>query len=155
MNEAIENKIYERTSFLNEKLFPSNVHVVIIDKMKNSKLTDEFRVTFDYSHVNEQLSEIYLQLSSICHDYLFNFKHECFMIDNFKHEYHIATFHFKSRKHFVFIISELKHLQSTKMQQSPKIAEFIMIELMNRILKALSHPREHSLLQEFNSEISV
>ena len=41
------------------------------------------------------------------------------------------------------------------MQQSSKIVEFMIIELINRTLKTLSHLKKHSLLQECNSEISA
>ena len=154
VDESVKDDIYERTDKLNEKLSSWNARAVLMNKVKNSKLTDESRLTFDYSWIIEMSSEIHLQLASDCHDYFSNSRHDCYMIVDLKHEYQIVTLHSESRSYFAFIISELNQLQFTKMQQESMTADFIMSELMIRALKSLSVQKESFLFQSDTSNMS-
>ena len=46
-----------------------------MNKMKNSKLNDESRLTFNYSKVKKEMFKSYLKLSLKIHDYLTNSRH--------------------------------------------------------------------------------
>jgi hypothetical protein len=109
-------------------------------------------MTFDYSRIVKKLSETHMQLMTECHDYLFDSRHECFMIANLKHVYLMIYIHSKNRKYFVFIISKLDQLQLIRMHQESMTASFIMSKLMCRALRKLSN--KSSLLQSISSNYS-
>lgn len=56
---------------------------------------------------------------------------------NFKHVYYIINIHEKNRKYFVFIIFELKQLQSIRMQLKFQSFEFIMTKTICKKFKSL------------------
>ena len=90
-----------------------------------------------------------------CHDYFSDFRHECFMITDLKHVYFTMKIHFDDREFFVFIIFDLRQLQSTRMQQNFMTASFIMSKLMCRTLKKISENFENSeKLSFFQNRIS-
>lgn len=76
--------------------------------MKNSISKDEFRITFDYFRITKQFFHVYMQFMTKYHDYLSNFKHEYFMIVDFKHIYSIVEIYSNDQEFFVFTISNLK-----------------------------------------------
>jgi hypothetical protein len=123
---------------------------MLVDKMKNPESNDESRMTFDFSRMIEELSDTHMSLMFSCHDYLSNFNHECFMIANLKHAYLMIQVHSEDRHYFVFIISDMSQLQSTRMHQEFMTASFIMSELMIKALDKLLHlnKSESSLLQD-------
>jgi hypothetical protein len=149
VQQEVDENVYERTNKRDDRLFFWNAQIVLVDKMKNSKSNDEFRMTFDFSRVIEELSETHMSLMFSCHDYLSNFNHECFMMTNLKHAYLMIQVHFDDRHYFAFIISDIEQLQLTRMHQRFMIASFIMSKLMIKILNKLSHleKSESSLLQ--------
>ena len=116
ISDEIRNNVYEKIDFKNEKLFSWNARTILIDKMKNSISENESRMIYDYFHVTEKLLDVYMQLMAKCHDYLFDFKHECFMTADLKHVYFTIEIHSDDREFFAFTISDLGQLQSTRMQ---------------------------------------
>jgi hypothetical protein len=152
IQNEIERRIYERTNKLTEQLSSWNARAVLVDKVKNSTSENESRMTFDYFRVIEELSDTHMQLMTECHDYLSNSRHECFMIADLKHAYLMMYIHSDDRKYFVFIISELDQLQSTRMHQESMTASFTMSKLMCRTLEKVSN--ESFLLQSVSSNYS-
>ena len=111
---------------------------MIINKVKNSKSKNEFKVTFNYFRMIEKFFDNHLKLSSKIHDHLLNFRHEYLFFANLKHVYYIIQLHFENKHYFVFIISEIDQLQFIKIQQRFMFAEFIMTELIYRTFKFIS-----------------
>ena len=106
--------------------------------MKNFTSENELRMTYDYFHVTKELFDVHMQLMTECHDYLSDFRHECFMIADLKHIYFTIEIHFNNCEFFVFTIFDLEQLQSTRMQQNFMTVFFIMSELMCKTLKKIS-----------------
>ena len=119
-----------------------------MNKMKNSDSDDEFRLTFDYFKINEELFEIYLKFSFKTHDILFNSVHDCLFLVDLKHVYFIINLHENDRHFFAFTISDMRQLQLTRMSQKSKSADFIMIEIVNRAFEKVF------VQNEFNYEFS-
>lgn len=137
MQNNIKSKIYEKTDFLNKQLSSWNVRAVLINKIENSTSENELRMIYDYSKMMKKLSDVHVKLMFEDHDYLFDFKHECYMIANLKHDYFTIEIYSKNRKFFAFIISRLDQLQFTWMQQSFMTAFFIMFKLIYCALKKI------------------
>ena len=126
-----------------------------MNKMKNSKSEDEFRIIFDYSRIIENLSEIYVELSSKVHDNLSYSEHKNLMIVDLKYAYSIVLIHSEDREIFAFNISEIEQIQSCRMQQGSQLIEFTMIEKVYRACDAISSSHKKSfLLHSKKSEVS-
>jgi hypothetical protein len=119
---------------------------VIVDKVKNSTSQDESRVIFDYFRIHEELSDSFLELFSKMHDNLFDSRHKIFFSADLKHVYLIISMHSNDRHYFAFFISGIDQIQSTRIQQESKFADFIMIELMYKAFESLSSFIEESSL---------
>ena len=145
ISDKIRDDVYEKTDFWNDKFFSWNARAVLIDKMKNLISENESRMTYDYFHVIEELSDVHIQLMIECHDYFFDFRHECFMIANLKHVYFTIKIHSDDCEFFVFTISELKQLRSIRMQQKSMTIFFTMSELMCKTLKKIFENSKKSL----------
>ena len=150
-NDINEN-VYKKTNFIDERFSSWNAKTILIDKIENFISNDESRMTYDYFRVVKKLSEIHMSLMFECHDYFFDSRHRCFMTANFKHAYFTILIYSKNRKFFAFTISEMKQLQFIRMQQKSKSVFFIMSKLMIQALKKISD--ESSLLQNQISDSS-
>ena len=64
----------------------------MVDKVENLLPTDEPRMTFDYSRVNEMLPGCHLALGSKVHNHLSNHRHGCLFSADFKHAYLAVPF---------------------------------------------------------------
>ena len=127
----------------------------MIDKSDDSKSIDEMKMTFDYSRVDEIMFEIYIELSSKVHDHLSDSRHEMLMSANMKHVYFTISLHSDDRHIFAFTIFEIDQLQFIRMQQRFMSAEFILTEMIYKILRFISFSNsESSLLHSDNSFIS-
>ena len=82
--------MYERVPVNNDGQFSSwNTNPTIVPKpdqppgLKNP----EIRVTFDYSHVTEDLPGCFLELTEEIHDFLSHLDHGCFIQLDLKHAF--------------------------------------------------------------------
>ncbi len=107
IQDEIEKEVYERTNKLIEQLSFWNARAILIDKVKNSTSENESRMIFNYFKIVKKLSSTHMQLMIECHDYLFDSRHECFMIADIKHAYFMIYIHSDDQKYFSFINSEL------------------------------------------------
>ena len=86
---------------------------MLVDKEENSKLTDESRLTFNYSKVKEDMLKNYLKLMSKVHDYFSNLRHKTFFQADIKHEYFSVVLHSDNCHLFTFSIPGIGQLQPT------------------------------------------
>ena len=135
--DDMKNEIYELIESTNDRLSRWNVKAVVVNKVENFTSDDEFRVTFDYSRMNEKLSDSHLELSSKIHDNLSNSRHRCLFAANLKHVYFIISFHSDDKHYFVFTIFDIDQIQFIRMQQNSQSADFIMTELTYRDFDSL------------------
>jgi hypothetical protein len=70
--------MYERTTTANGHLSDWSAEPMIVVKPGEPE-DGEMRVTFNYSHVHEDMPGSQLQLTSEVHDYLADPRHGCFM----------------------------------------------------------------------------
>ena len=126
-----------------------------MNKIENSTSENKFRMIFDYSRVNEKLSNSYLELFSKIHDNLSNSRHRYLFATNLKHVYFTISFHFDDKHYFFFTIFDIDQMQSTRMQQNSQSIDFIMIELTYRVFDALSFFIKKFLLLHSNDSISL
>jgi hypothetical protein len=138
VTDDIKDDVYEIIESANEWLLSWNARAVIVNKIENSTSQNESRVTFDYSKIHEELSESFLELSSKVHDNLFDSRHKVFFSVDLKHVYLIIFMHSNDRHYFAFSISDIEQVQSTRVQQESKFAEFIMTELVYKAFDSLS-----------------
>ena len=96
--------MYKLIKSINRRLSLWNARAVMIDKVDNSKPSDEPRMTFNYSRVTKLLSGIYLKLSFKVHNYLSNSRYEYLFIIDLKHTYLTIPLHPNNRYYFTFII---------------------------------------------------
>ena len=82
----------------------------MMNKIKNSKSNDKFRIIFDYFKIIEFFSGSHLKLNSKIYNYFLNFKYNCFFLTNLKYAYFIILLHFENRYYFVFIIFEINQI---------------------------------------------
>jgi len=151
IQEDIEERVYESTKTVNDRLSRWNAWVVIVNKVKNLTSQDKSKVIFDYSRVTKKLSDIYMKLSFKMHDNLTDSWHRCLFSANLKHAYLRISLHSNDKHYFAFMISDIDQLQSTCMQQSLQSAEFTLIELMYQVFEALSSSHRESSLLHSNS----
>jgi hypothetical protein len=133
LNEGIACGIYEQTTTANGHLSDWNAEPTIVVKPGEPE-DREMRVTFNYSHVHEDMPGSQLQLTSEVHDYLADPRHSCFMQYNIKHTYWSISVHPQDRHYFAFFADRISQLQPTRMPQGSKSAPFSMNELMLVIL---------------------
>ena len=151
----MKKKFYELIESTNDRLSRWNVKAVIMNKIENSTSENKFRMIFDYSRVNEKLSNSYLELFSKIHDNLSNSRHRYLFATNLKHVYFTISFHFDDKHYFFFTIFDIDQMQSTRMQQNSQSIDFIMIELTYRVFDALSFFIKKFLLLHSNDSISL
>ncbi len=147
VTDGIKGGIYEYTEPANGRLSEWNARAVLVDKVEDPTPTDEPRLTFDYSRVNEDLPGSYLELSSKVHDNLSNPQHTCLFAADLKHAYYTIELHPDDRHLFAFTISGIGQLQPTRMPQGSQSAGFTMTELAYRAFGFIPPPQpEPSLL---------
>lgn len=144
VEDGVKGGIFERTGLLDGRLSPWNALAVMVDKVENPTPQDEPRLTFDYSHVKEELPAVYMELSSRVHDYLSQPAHKTLMQADLKYAYHTVELHPEDRKYFAFNIAGYGQLQPTKMPQGSKSSCFGMSETVHRAFGPLKD--EPSLL---------
>lgn len=126
----------------------------MVDKVENPLPSDEPRMTFDYSRVDELLPGSFLEMSSKVHDHLSNPQHGCLFSADLKHAYLTIPLHRDDRHYFAFTISGIGQCQPTRMQQGSKSAGFTMTELVYRAFGFIPPPDpEPSLLYSASPEI--
>ena len=126
----------------------------MIDKSNDSKSTDEMRMTFDYSRINEMMSETYIELNSKVHDHFSDSRHEILMSIDMKHFYSTICLNSDDKHIFAFIISEIDQLQFIRMQQEFMSAKFTLTEVIYKVFDFISFSNsESSLLHFSNSSI--
>ena len=126
----------------------------MIDKIKNFTLENKSRMIFDYFKVIEDLYDCHIKLSSKIHDHLSNSQHKILFSIDLKHAYLTISLYFEDCHYFVFIISEIDQIQSTRMQQDSQLRDFTMNELAYTIYDSLSSfIKKSSLLHFSDSEI--
>jgi hypothetical protein len=143
--DKIKSDVYELTKSANEWLSFWNTRAVIVNKIENLTSQNESRVIFDYFRIHEKLLDSFLKLFSKVHDNLSDFRHKMFFSADLKHVYLIIFMHSDDRHYFAFFISNIDQMQSTRVQQNSKFAEFIMTKLMYRTFKSLL-----SLIEKFS-----
>jgi hypothetical protein len=97
LTEGMACTMYESTAHANGELSPWNAEAVVVPKPgaeelplllnKEESKGPEMRITFNYSHVEEDMPGTFLQLTSEVHDYLSDPHHSCFMQYDIKHAY--------------------------------------------------------------------
>lgn len=147
----IKENIYELTELINECLSHWNVRVMIVDKVADSTLKNESRITFNYFRVTKDLSDTFMKLNSKIHDNLTDSRHKCLMTVNLKHAYLTIDMHSKNKYYFAFIISEIDQLQSIRMQQEFQFIKFIMTKAVYWVFKILSSSMKKFSLLHFKS----
>ena len=146
IQKDLEDDVYEYCEAANERFSFWNAQAVMIDKSNDSKSIDEMKMTFDYSKVDEMMSETYIELSSKVHDHFSDSRHEILMSTDIKHAYSTISLHSDDRHIFAFTISEIDQLQSIRMQQKFMSAEFTLTEMIYKVFDFISF---------FNSEPSL
>ena len=127
----------------------------MMNKSNDSKSTNEMRMTFNYSKVDEIMSRTYIELSFKVHDHFSDSKHEILMSANIKHVYSTISLHSNDKHIFAFIIFEIEQLQFTRMQQKFMSVDFTLTKIVYKILKFISSfNSESSLLHSIDSFIS-
>ena len=141
--------VYECTQHVNDQLSAWNAQAVIVNKVKNLKLTDEPWIIFNYFNVKKNMPESQLELSFKVHDHLSDLCHKTFIQTDIKHGYFSVILHSEDWHIFIFTISGIEQLQLTQMSQESCSAGFTMSELMNILLEWISElSSELSLLHE-------
>ena len=154
VQDGLEGGVYELTEPANGRLSQWNARAVMVDKVENSKPSDEPRMTFDYSRATELLPGSHLELSSKVHDHLSNPCHGCLFSADLKHAYLTIPLHPDDRHYFSFTISGIGQIQPTRMQQGSQSAGFTMTELAYRAFGAIPAPMpEPSLLHSADPTI--
>jgi hypothetical protein len=80
---------------------------VLVDKVKNPGLNDEFRLTFNYRNVYKDMPECALILVSKVHNYLSDPRHEYFLSVDIKYGYFAIKTHLADRYVFAFYIDSI------------------------------------------------
>ena len=111
--------------------------MILTDKSENFSSMNEFRSTFNYANIHENLSDYHIKLIIWIHDYLSESRHELFMQTDIKHDYFSVSIHSDDQHILVFIISDIEQLQSTWMFQKTSSTLFIFVELMSIVLKSI------------------
>ena len=137
ITDGMKNEIYEFIESANGRLSRWNVKIVVMNKIENSTSKNESKVTFDYSRVNEKLSNSHFELSSKVHDNLSDSRHRCLFAANLKHAYLTISFHSDDKHYFVFTIFDIDQIQFIRMQQNSQSADFTMTELTYRDFDSL------------------
>ena len=104
VQDGIRGGVYERTDLRDGRMSAWNARAVLVDKVENSTPQDETRMTYDYSHVIEELPGTHIKLISGCHDYLFDPRHGCYITADLKHAYSTVEVHSDDRHYFSFTI---------------------------------------------------
>ena len=152
VQQGLDSGIYERTQAANGELSAWNAMAVLVDKVENPGPDDEPRLTFDYSHVHEDMPGSFMELASKVHDYLSDPRHGVFMQADIKHGYFAIPLHPDDRHLFAFTISGLGQLQPTRAPQGSGSSGFTMSELMNYTLGPIPYPDpEPSLLHTYTT----
>ena len=107
---------------------------------------NEFRSIFNYANIHENLSDYHIKLMTQMHDYFSESRHELFMQTDIKHDYFSVSIHSDDQHILVFIISDIKQLQSTQMLQKTSSVSFIFVELMSIALKSIPASSSEFLL---------
>lgn len=136
VKEGLACGMYERTVIANGKLSDWNAAPVLVnkDKSDNPDPWAEVRVTFDYSHIIEDLPGCYLELMSKTHDYLAQPGHRVYSTFDLKHGYWAIPIHRSHRHYFAFTIAGIGQLQPLRMPQGTRSAGFSMTEMMYLVL---------------------
>lgn len=154
VQDSIVGGVYELTEPANGRFSEWNARAVMVDKVENPLPSDEPRMTFDYSRVDELLPGSFLEMSSKVHDHLSNPQHGCLFSADLKHAYLTIPLHRDDRHYFAFTISGIGQCQPTRMQQGSKSAGFTMTELVYRAFGFIPPPDpEPSLLHSASPEI--
>src|SRR5947207_6114765 len=103
--------------------------MMLTDKSENFSSMNEFRFTFNYVNIHENLSDYHIKLMIQVHDYFSESRHELFMQTDIKHDYFSMSIHSDDQHILTFIISDIEQLQSTQMSQKTSSASFIFVEL--------------------------
>ena len=151
VQEGLEGGVYEYCEAANGRFSPWNAQAVMVDKSDDPKPTDEMRMTFDYSRVDEVMPGTYIELSSKVHDHLSDPRHGVLMSADMKHAYSTISLHPDDRHIFAFTISGIGQLQPTRMQQGSMSAGFTLTEVVYKALGFIPPPSpEPSLLHSDN-----
>jgi response regulator RpfG family c-di-GMP phosphodiesterase len=78
---------------------------MLVDKVKNSGLNDESRLTFNYRNVHKDIPKCAFILASKVHDYLSDPRHEYFLSADIKHKYFAIKTHPTNKYVFAFYIN--------------------------------------------------
>ena len=152
IQKNIEIEMYEKTIFVNDRIFQWKTIFVLMKKFDFI----EFKLIFDYHFVYEKLSKNIMKLITWMHNNLKKSNHRSLFSTNMKHEYWKITMHSKNRHYLSFHISKIDQLQFTRMSQKTKSFSFIYIELMNIILKFIfeSNSKFSLLHSKYHNKIS-
>ena len=77
---------------------------MIVNKVKNLKSENGFKVIFNYFQMIEKFFDNHLKLFFKIHDHLLNSRHECLFFADLKHVYYIIQLHSKNKYYFAFTI---------------------------------------------------
>ena len=145
IQEGMDCGFFEKTVVANGELSDWNAQAILVEK-EDTKVTNEYRVTFNYRNVKESLPGCYVTLLSEAHDYLSNPSHQCFFQCDVKHAYWAVSIYPPHRHYFAFSIAGHGQLQPTRMPQGSITAAFSMTELMYIALGAI--PRSERGISE-------
>lgn len=76
----------------------------MIDNVENFKTINKLKIIFDYFKIIKNLPRIYIQLTKSYYNYLFKFRHSCYIIVDLKYSYLLIPVDLKDCKLFTFII---------------------------------------------------
>jgi transposase InsO family protein len=131
--EGLECGFFEKTVVANGELSDWNAQAILVEK-EDTAVTGEYRVTFNYRNVQEDIPGCFVTLLSEAHDYLSHPNHNCFLQCDIKHAYWSVGIYPPHRHYFAFSIPGHGQLQPTRMPQGSVTASFSMNELMYLVL---------------------
>lgn len=136
VHEGLEFGLFERTVLANNGHLSSwNSHPHLVKKSTESKAArGEYRVTFDYSKIKEDIPGCTIVTTDECHDYLSHPTHHLYHQLDLKHAYWSVAVHPEDRHYYTFSAPGFGQLQPTRMPQGAGSSAFTMNELMSLVL---------------------
>ena len=106
IQKNLEADMYEKTIFVNERIFQWNAASVLVKKSGSTKP----KFTFNYHFVYEEPSKSIMKLTNRVHKQLSISSHRTYFSVDMKHDYWRVLVHSKNRHYLTFHISEIDQL---------------------------------------------
>jgi hypothetical protein len=149
IKEGLRCGFFERTMAANGELSDWNAQAILVDKSEGSQAAkNEFRVTYNYRNVLEDIPGCFVVLMSETQDYISHPSHSCYFQMDLKHGYWSVPVYLPHRHMFAFLIPGVGQLQPTRLPQGSITSAFSFTELMYIVLGAIPP------LQQMSGEFS-